>query len=150
MITEKQIAALKHLILHSKDADELTKKICFFLIEKSELLSRNVLVELLESKAQPKQSLKQVSYGIYNMDSSDGQTHLSEILFAMGTQFRFEFSTAQYPDNKQYGDYCNKYCVSVWFSSNPVDRESSKKIPFASKAIESIKLESGLYCANAN
>jgi hypothetical protein len=79
--TDNQINALKYLIFVSKDANKMTKQVCFALINASGKLTKPVRFPTKE---------KSIAYGVHDMCSSDLDTHLTEILAVMGTDFNFD------------------------------------------------------------
>lgn len=91
MITNEQISALRWIIFHSKDGNELTKRIMVFLIDSSERLTKEVYISLAPDREGYNTSeIIIASHNIHNMNSDNCSTHINTILRAMGSEFRFE------------------------------------------------------------
>ena len=77
MVSQKQINALKYLINQSKDANNLTKKVCFFLLDKSNFLTEEVCIYVTTSKGFTEPETRQVSKGVHDMQSAQLSTQLN-------------------------------------------------------------------------
>jgi hypothetical protein len=133
MVNDKQIAALKYLIQKSNDSDELTKKICFLLIERSESLSKSVVISITESAEYSSLQIKQVSEGISGMNNPHGTTNLRHILKAMDAQCVFSAHC-------NLDDANDRYCIHIWLSPQYHDIEA-EKVAFTVKEIELVALD---------
>lgn len=140
MINKKQLAALKYLIMKSSDSNEFVKKVCFFLLDESHLLDRTLTMRINEDEKYSVEFLKQASYGIHDMNSSNGSTFLQEIFTAMDSPFSFGFNTGFLPNAD---DPNRKYYVNIWLSKKySATKNNLENVVFDSDAIESISLES--------
>ncbi|MBI5045270.1 MAG: hypothetical protein HZC02_05070 [Candidatus Levybacteria bacterium] len=90
MVTDKQIAALKYLIFHSKQGKPLSKQILAFLLDGSKNLTREVYVTLWPISEYTPKEVRDSAIGIDAMKSPNGSTHLNEVMDAMGTEFGFD------------------------------------------------------------
>ncbi len=98
-MTRKQIAALKYLICeyNKKNKRELAQKVLWFLITQSRALTRSVCLTLTEEVGGfTAKEVHEVAFGIDNMLSSNGVTHLHELLDLMGSRLNFSL---------HYGDF---------------------------------------------
>jgi hypothetical protein len=96
-MTPKQIAALKYMIFIAKNGTHLSKRILAILIDKSENLTREVCLTLVaEREGFSGEEIDIAARGMHTMQSSDGTTHINQLMLAMGTDLRFDV---------HYGDY---------------------------------------------
>lgn len=87
MFTEKQIAALRYMIFNAKDGTELSKRVLAFLIESSERLTKEVCLSLVaDREGYTADEISAAGYGVGNMESCNGTTHIDQILHAMGSE----------------------------------------------------------------
>jgi len=92
VFTQKQISALKHLISVARDVPVLTKKILWFLIEASEMITKEVAVTLWENRdGFTVEEINEVFMGMKSMRSCNWVVHLDEIMYLLGTDFEFEY-----------------------------------------------------------
>ena len=97
MVTSKQIAALRFMIFNAKDGTELSKRILAFLIGQSNELTKEVCLTLVANReGYTADQISKAAYGVGNMRSGGGTTHLDEILDVMGSEFGFSV---------HYGDF---------------------------------------------
>ncbi len=87
MITQKRIAALRYLIFASTNGNDLSKRILALLIDRSEGLTKEVCLTLTADRdGLSADEIDSATHGIDFMLSSNGKTHLHEILSAMGSE----------------------------------------------------------------
>jgi len=134
--TKEQIDVLKYLISTSKDAGEETKKACLALINASQGLSIPVYFT---------GHSKDISFGVHNMVSAHGTTHLNEIMRLMNTKWRFshhggyfEKITKSFIVQMSNG---HKYTHTIWLS--PV-RYDEKAIGINRDQVDAIVLKDGV------
>jgi hypothetical protein len=97
MVTAKQQAALKYLIYRAKDGTELSKRILTFLVGESSDFTKEVCLTLLEDRdGYTIEEIHNAALGLSAMQSSNGTTHLNQILHTMGSELCFSL---------HYGDY---------------------------------------------
>ncbi len=96
-MTVNQIAALKHLIFVSRVGTTLSKRIMWCLINESKGLTEEVCLTLTEDqRLSDKEEIHNAAYGIDGMRSANCQTHIDEIMVAMGSKLHFSL---------HYGDF---------------------------------------------
>ncbi len=88
MVTKKQIDTLKYIVAMSWDISDRTKKLLLILLEKSENFTKEVHITLKMSDEEPKGSIMNIGYDIDRLNSSNGNTHMNELLSLIG-EFRF-------------------------------------------------------------
>ena len=97
MVTKKQIAALKYMIFIIKNENELSKRILAFLVDQSNKLTKEVCITLVaDREGYTASEIEKAAYAIGGMSSSNGTTHLYELLSLMGGKLYFSF---------HYGDF---------------------------------------------
>lgn len=97
MFTLKQIAALKYMIFKARNVNGLSKRVLVFLIESSERLTKEVCLSLVaDREGYTADEIKVAAYGVHDMQSSNGATHVDQILHVMGSELGFSF---------HYGDF---------------------------------------------
>lgn len=90
MFTAKQIAALKYVIFHSQDGDNLLKRILAFLIDRSENLTKEIcLVLVADREGYTGEEIDAAAHRLHGMQSANGTTHLDQILHVMGADLCF-------------------------------------------------------------
>lgn len=129
--TRKQTNALKYLIFKSNKIGEETKKVCFALINASCGLAVPVLYIV---------NSREVNTGIRKLISTDYNTHLNEVMKAMGTKFRFSYEDDYY--DMGFFSSERKYTVKVWLSPILHDKRASRISP---ARVKRIKLTGSLY-----
>ena len=103
MITSEQIEMLKFFIVQSNDANDLGKRLIFFLIDVSKGLTEPVSVSFFQDKdGYTEEEINEVANAIHDMRSSNGTTHIAELMYLMGTALRFSVHYGCYDDN---GDF---------------------------------------------
>lgn len=147
-VSQQQIEALKYLILQSKNADELAKRVLFLLIEKSNGLTEDVSITLWESGDLPREEI--ASAVRHTMNSVHGTTHLSELLALSGSNMDFTLHYGHYVDDKfdntgqMGGDHQLRY--TFWLARGLYDDNGpGKHIPFSLAELRSVELKSALY-----
>ncbi len=107
MLTQSQLDALKYLILVSKDGEVLAKKILLHLIAHSERLTKEVCLTVIEGREGfTSEEIEKAAYGVHDMQSSNGTTHLSEVMVAMGASMLFNLHSGDFDPDRQ-GDPFN-------------------------------------------
>ena len=97
MFTPKQIAALRYMIFKAKDGTELSKRVLAFLIESSEGLTKDVCLSLVaDREGYTRDEIRDAGQGVGGMASSNGTTHLDQILNVLGSELVFSV---------HYGDF---------------------------------------------
>ena len=97
MVTEKQIAALKYMIFIAKNGTDLSKQVLAFLIDRSEDLTKEVCLTLVaDREGYTADKINAAAHGVGGMLSSNGTTHLHQLLYVMGSDLNFDF---------HYGDF---------------------------------------------
>ncbi len=144
-----QTEAVKYLIIHSKDATELAKKILFFLLEQPEALKISTCITVIEgSDGFSKKDVLNIYNSIHDMKSSNGTTHLNEIMKVAGSNFLFFAHAGAFHPDGEFKEYDNLLSYTVWLSDNRYDFKAKRKSLTKETLIE-IELSSHLY-ENAN
>jgi hypothetical protein len=122
MVTEKQVAALKYLIAASKYGNDTAKSIFFFLLDKSERLSKQVYVTFTQGlEGYTGGEIDKAARSISGMHSCNCTTHIDQIMIAMGTAHRFSVHYGHF-------DHDGKYDTSGMFPGLPQDMVSDPKL----------------------
>jgi len=77
IIPSSQMKAIEKIIAYSEDVNDFTKRIIIWVLRKTNNLTRNVVVSI--------EDLTQ-GFGVHNMTSCNGTTHIDLIFQAMGTE----------------------------------------------------------------
>jgi hypothetical protein len=97
MLTKKQIAALKFMIFEAKDGTPLTKQILSLLIDRSQELTKDVCLSLVDGReGYGADEINVAAHGVGAMTSGNGTTYLDELCVLMGAQLGFSV---------HYGDF---------------------------------------------
>lgn len=105
MVSAEQIAKLKYLIARSKDGGLLVKQIMYFLLDKSEQLTKEVCVTLSHDRYGYRgHEIFKSAEDLSNICAGNGTTYFDEILMVTGSGFRFD-SECGYFDHK--GEFIN-------------------------------------------
>lgn len=105
MVTEKQFTALKYLICVSEDGNDLMKRILVFLIDQSEGLTKEVCLTLQDGREG--YSGEEIHKAAINgMFSSNGNTHLNELMILMGSELDFSLHFGDFDPTRE-GDPFN-------------------------------------------
>jgi hypothetical protein len=115
-LQEEQIAALKYLIFRAKNGNcDLSKRILTLLIDKSERLTKDVCISLVDNReGYSGEEIENAAVGIDNMLSSLGTTHLDQILHAMNSAFSFRFHYGDYDSSRQDDPFNNDGQFPGW------------------------------------
>jgi len=136
-LSDDQINALKYLIFMSKDAGPETKKICFALIDASERFKKPVYFT---------GNTKDAQFGVHDMVSSNGTTHLSEILKTVGLKFRFSHHDGFFVSGGNFFQSRfrkgEKHTHTIWLSETCYDRFASE---IKKEDVEKVELKNSLY-----
>ncbi|MFH1367390.1 MAG: hypothetical protein ABIH38_05445 [Patescibacteria group bacterium] len=117
-----QLKALEDLLLLSTDLEPFGRQFAVWLLGQSEGLTRNVRVVIPPDFPEPEKD--KVAFGLHNINSFNGTTHIGVVLKAMGTDMRF--SVAQHDDG-----------VKAWLSTKMHDLDALE-IPFDPEAIKAL------------
>ncbi|MEK7570196.1 MAG: hypothetical protein AAB515_02040 [Patescibacteria group bacterium] len=94
---KQTILTLKYLISKSKDGDDIAKRILFFLIDNSNGLTEQVSMTLTQDHdGYTKDEIHTAAHKLDYMRSSNGTTHLSEIMLIMGAELGFSTHYGHY------------------------------------------------------
>ena len=108
MISEIQIAALKYLIFKAHNTPDLSKRIMSFLIDQSEKLTKEVVLTLIENREDfSGEEIREAAYGIDRMLSSNGATHINEVLLATGSDLDFSIHYGDFDPNREPDHFNN-------------------------------------------
>ncbi len=122
MITDKQVRALKYLVYKSKYGSDLAKKIFFYLLDKSDNLTKEVCVSLVEGlSGYNNDEIHNAAFSVDFMKSCNLTTHLNEIFDAMGSGFNFSTHYGDFDPNRE--DIFNSDGMFVGWDRNQVSRE---------------------------
>jgi len=107
-VTSKQIAALRYLIARVKfdqkydSVADIAKVLLWKLIEASRNLTRTVHITVHEDDSEfARDEIINLGFAIGSMMSSNGTTHLEELMHLMGTECKFKLHYGSYlPDGK--------------------------------------------------
>ena len=120
MVTQKQIAALKWLIFCAKVGTELTKRVLAYLIDNSELLTREVCVVLNVGDGEfSRNEIDAAARGMQPMQSSHGSVHLDEIMYVSGSMFWFSVHYGDYDPTRE-GERCSSAGIVAGYPENLV------------------------------
>lgn len=145
MATKKQIAALKYLIFRSKDGANITKRLLAFLINHSMGLTRGVYVNLVGSlNGFSARTIQQAAFGLHDMQSCNGTTHIGQVLIAMGSPLVFGYRNVS---GTQPGLKRNQCAWTFWLAQDRTVLDA-EFIEVHSSELEQIDLSKpGLYPA---
>lgn len=118
MITKTQIAALKYLIFEAENGTELSKRILAFLIDRSEGLTREVCLTLVEDReGYTGEEIDSAARGVGGMISCNCTTHLGALASLSGSELCFSVHYGDF-DPKRSGD---KFSSAGIFAGVPLD-----------------------------
>lgn len=135
-LSDVQINAIKYLIYMSRNAGEESKRICFALIDASEKFTKPVYYT---------SNSKDGEIGVDCMVSSAGQTHLQEILKAMGVDFCFSHCGGYFAPETGFVERLKpgeRYTHTSWLSKKRYDRDA---IEISQEEVEEMELKNSLY-----
>ncbi len=93
LVTKTQIAALKYLVAKSPDSKGIGKRIAWFLIGASNQLTEDVLVTIREGEdGFTREEVLQATYEFHDMCSSNGSTHIQELMSLSGSRLNFGYN----------------------------------------------------------
>lgn len=140
MLNKKQVEAIQYLIIASKDASDIAKKLCLFLIEQSENLTKKVCTSIKLEDGFSKEEISAIHEGVCNMKCKHGSTHLSEgILDICGVDYRFHNCGGAYDRSGNHNEK-KKDSVTIWFCGHPSETDSCQIIETNSEIIKSVHL----------
>ena len=140
--TEKQFEALKYLIIQSADATEIAKKVCFFLIDKSDNFQKNVRLSATPELGFSKEEVRKIHNGVHDMNSSNADTHMNALFALMGSDYGFQYCQGQY-DGEKFVSNANS--VTIWLKPTSDFINPSEKVDLKKQDLEKVELISTLY-----
>jgi hypothetical protein len=167
MVTTKQIAALKYLVAASKHGNDTAKRVIWFLIDKSNRLSKEVCVTLTQGQeGYSAEEIDEIVRTLHGITSCNGTTHLNEIFKVTGTDFVFDLhyghfgsdgsfdTSGMFPGAPTHMVLDPKLTIlnqprryTFWLSKKMYSK-SAERIPVTRKEIKAIDLSKpGLYLA---
>lgn len=97
MFNTQDLEALKNHIRNSKDAGELTKKVLFYMLDHSQLLTKKIALTFSEKHEIPTDQVATVNSELHNMLSLNHETQLNRFLAKQNkTKLRFTFLYGRY------------------------------------------------------
>ena len=152
MFTDKQIASLKYLIFRSKIASVTAKQLVALLIDPSEKLTREVHITLNQDQnGYTEEEVRQIGRSVDTFNSCNCDTHLTQILHAMGAELGFSLHYGHYRGNSfdTSGQFDGSASMSYtfWLAKEMYGRGyEGKEIFVAREDIEAIDISKpGLY-----
>lgn len=128
MFTSNQIAALTYIIFNAKDGTELSKRVLTFLVELSGFLTKEVCLSLVAGReGYTAGEIRAAGHGVHDMESSQGTTHLNQILDAMGSKLKFSVHYG-YFDPARNGDalvWQESDSCTFWLSKETYSRQAT-------------------------
>lgn len=135
-ITRAQMKELAHLISVSMDVGEEAKKVILWLLYKTDRLTKSVGLSLFSEQCG--ELAKNVCFGVHDMLSSKGTTHLADLLGLVGSDFRFCGHCGCF--NDRHGEFNTKIeGYTIWISPTQYDL-GVERIEYAPESIKNIKL----------
>ena len=144
MLSKKQVEAIQYLIIKSKNASDIAKQLCLFLIVQSESLTKKVCVSIKLEDGFSKEEVKAVHDGVHDMNSMNGSTHLSEVLSVAGVDSRFHHCSGVYDGSGKHNEKI-KDSVTIWFCGHPSETDLCEIVSVKAAVIRSISLVPSLY-----
>jgi hypothetical protein len=127
-INAKQVEFLEYLIWRSRDASDVVRKLLIWLLRQTNRLTMCVFVNC------PPEICKEVSYGLHDMCSCGGTTHLDAVFNAAGSAISPALYNGTYTDD---GRLVNSGGFAV-FIHNRKSRASSRRVECDMSAINAI------------
>lgn len=125
MVTRKQIAALKYMIFASKNGIPLSKQILSLLIDRSQKLTKDVCLSLVEGReGYVADEISAAAHSVGAMRGSNCTTHLGALCHLMGVKFTFSVHYGDF-DPTRKGDPFNN---SGQFSGLPAKTVRDPKL----------------------
>ena len=88
LLTKKQLINIQNIIKKSEDCSDYGKKVIIWLFNQMYILQSPIL---LNFRPRFNKMGQQVSYGIHDMNSSTGSTHLGTHIKKLGCEFHVQF-----------------------------------------------------------
>jgi len=127
-VTNQQVKALEYFVTQSQNAKESCKRAVLLLIKESDNLTKSVHL-VINLNGKKKKFVKDILYGVHDMCSGQGSTHLDSFCEGMGTKMRFNsWSTSP---GKGF------VAITTGLLNNA---DNSKRITFNLRRINAIKL----------
>ncbi len=144
-LSDRQIEALKIYIAGSKDASNFGKRLCFWLIDQSNNLTRPVCVSIPKNcPGTPKGQIElceQLLNSIHDMISGGNTTHLNSLLTVASTTFRFSVHGGIYDEQ---GELNNFHGYTAWLSPHLYD-DKATRLRLDLEKINAIRLADASY-----
>jgi len=134
-ITNHQMATLCYLISRSGDISENGKKILQLMLVKSKNLTKPVCVSI--GQEQFGEVANEFGYGVHDMLSANGTTHMHRWFDLLGIKFGFSSHCGRFVDGDL--DHSVSGYYTCWLSTDSYDKKA-ELIPIEMSDIENIKL----------
>lgn len=152
-MTDKQIAALKYLIAHSRDGSKLAKQLVWFLIDNSKNLTQPVSLSFVQDREGfSRDEISKLAHSADRFTSCNCDTFLNQIFDAMGSELCFSLHFGHYDNGTTLNNGGQFEGVTVmsytfWLAEKSYGHDGSGKILTTTRQeIEAIDLNKpGLY-----
>lgn len=134
-LTRAQMKQLAYLISVSKDINKPAKRVVLWLLYKTDRLTKPVCLCMNEKVCG--KLAENVSFGVHDMSSCNGTTHLGSLVKLTGSKFVFWHHCGVYSKGGKYdprGGGC-----TIWISPNSYD-DKAEQVVLDLKAINNVKL----------
>lgn len=119
MFTPEQRAALRYIIFKARNGNELTKRIMTHLLNESRGLTREVCLTLVaDREGYSGEDIQQAASGMHSMNSTNGSTHMNELMIAMGSDMRFDYHYGDYDPSREG----NPFSTAGMFPGWPIEK----------------------------
>ena len=135
-VTSSQMDALERFIAASRDASEFAKKAVIWMLRQTAGLTRPVCLSFPPERAK---FGKQAAYGVHDMCSKLGSTHIDDFMRKMGTPMKLSAHGGSYVKGEldsESGGY------TVWVSPRRYDH-GAERLEVDIRAIRSVELPKG-------
>lgn len=143
MITKKQIAALKYMIIKTPMASDLLKQILILLILRSGRLTRDVRIVISTTQGYSSNDILEATNGLQEMSSCNGKTHLGALVHLIGSRLQFCWHNT----TNQYGSLARRTncCYTFWLAKKPYSKKA-RQVRVSKEILDGVNIrESGLY-----
>ena len=143
MITKKQIAALKHMIIKAPVASDLLKQILILLILRSGRLTRDVRIVISTTQGYNSNDILEAANGLQEMCGCNGNTHLGALVHLIGSRLLFCWDNT----TNQYGSLARRTncCYTFWLAKIPYSR-TARRLRVSKADLDNVDIaNSGLY-----
>lgn len=122
-ISKEQVQVLERLIATSPNASIFAKKCIIWLLRLSDRLTKGVCVSIRGELGQ------EVARSAHDMQSANGQTHLSKILKSMGSRLLLSHHYGRYAENIFVAGGRGMDGGTIWFSERVYDHQAERIEP---------------------